>query len=542
MAASLRQILILGGGFGGVSTAMYLEKMLKPEEASICLVNRENYWVYQPLLPEVISGSIGLTDTVCSIRRLCPRTRLVMREVEKIDLKNKVVTVSPGFRPRITELPYDYLVMALGNVTNFYGMPGMLEHAMPFKSLADALRLRNHVIHALEEADFEQDPEFRKKLLTFVVAGGGFSGVEVVAELNDFVRRVARDYPRLPKEEIRCVLVHSGGQILPEMVDKLASFAARILRRRGVEIRLNDRLAAATSEKAVLKSGVEIPTKTIVSTVPSTLPGVIQKMECPKEGGRLLANACLELQDYEGQVWALGDCASIKMISGKPVPPTAQHATREAQVVAANIRAALRGEARAVFEFEGLGKLGSLGHHSAVAEILGMHISGFLAWILWRMIYLMKVPGFNRKVLVATDWFMGLLFPPDLVQLKVAAHSGIAEQHFMPGEVVFNQGDFGDSVYVIQKGTCEVLRERNGKQELIATLETGDYFGEMALLSDVSRNATIRARTALDVLLIPKADFHKLRSNVPSFGSVFAELARKRAEAEEVKGSPDSKP
>lgn len=520
---------------------MHLEKMLKPEEASISLVNRENYWVYQPLLPEVISGSIGLTDTVSSIRRLCPRTRLIMREVEQIDLKNKTVTLSPGFRPRITQLTYDYLVIALGNVTNFYGMPGMLEHAMPFKSLADALRLRNHVIHALEEADFERDPEFRKKLLTFVVAGGGFSGVEVVAEMNDFVRRVARDYRRLPKEEIRCVLVHSGDRILPEMADNLASFAAKILRRRGVEILLNDRLAAATSEKAVLKSGMEIPTKTIVSTVPSALPEVIQKLECPKDGGRLLSNACLELQDYEGQVWVLGDCASIKMISGKPVPPTAQHATREAKVVATNIRAALHGDARAVFEFEGLGKLGSLGHHSAVADIFGMHISGFLAWIIWRMIYLTKVPGLNRKVLIATDWFMGLLFPPDLVQLKIAAQSGIAEQHFVPGETVFNQGDFGDCVYVILKGTCEVLRERHGKQELIATLETGEYFGEMALLSDVSRNATIRARTALDVLLIPKADFNKLRSNLPSFGAVFSELAQKRAEAGDVTPTPESK-
>jgi NADH dehydrogenase len=517
-----------------VYTAMCLEKLLKPEEASICLVNRENYWVYQPLLPEVISGSIGLTDTVASIRRLCPRTRLVMREVEQIDLKNKVVTVSPGFRPRITQLPYDYLVIALGNVTNFYGMPGMLEHAMPFKTLADALRLRNHMIHALEEADFEPDPEFRKKLLTFVVAGGGFSGVEVVAELNDFVRRVARDYPRLPKEELRCVLVHSGDRILPEMVDRLALFAAKLLSRRGVEIRLNDRLVGATSEKAVLKSGMEIPTKTIVSTVPSTLPEVIQKLDCPKDGGRLLANACMELQDYEGQVWVLGDCASVKMVSGKPVPPTAQHATREAKVAATNIAAALHGDARAVFEFAGLGKLGSLGHHSAVAEILGMHISGLLAWIMWRMIYLMKMPGFNRKLLVATDWFMGLLFPPDLVQLRVTSSSGIAQQHFAPGEIVFNQGDFGDSVYVIQKGTCEVLREKDGKVELIATLQAGNYFGEMALLSDVSRNATIKARTAMDVLLIPKADFNKLRANVPSFGALFAELARKRAQPGET--------
>ena len=174
MSTAKKQIVILGGGFGGVYTARCLERLLRPEEADICLVNRENYWVYQPMLPEVISGSIGLTDVVSPIRRLCPRTHLVMREVEEIDLKNRVVIVSPGFRPRQLKLPYDYLVIALGEVTNFYGMPGMLENARPFRTLADAIALRNHLIHVLEEADVEEDPELRRKLLTFVVGGGGF--------------------------------------------------------------------------------------------------------------------------------------------------------------------------------------------------------------------------------------------------------------------------------------------------------------------------------------------------------------------------------
>ena len=212
---------------------MYLEKKLRPEEASISLVNEENYFVYQPMLPEVISGSIGLTDVVSPIRRLCRRTKLVMRQVEEIDLENRTVTLSPGFRPRRMEMSFDYLVIGLGGVTNFYGMPGMVEHAMPFRTLSDAVALRNRVIHTLEEADVETDGELRRKLLTFVVAGGGFSGVEVIAELNDFVRAVARNYPRIPREEIRCVLVHSGDRILPEMVERLAVFAETLLTKRG---------------------------------------------------------------------------------------------------------------------------------------------------------------------------------------------------------------------------------------------------------------------------------------------------------------------
>jgi len=532
MSANKKQIVILGGGFGGVYTARCLERILTPEEADICLINRENYWVYQPMLPEVISGSIGLTDVVSPIRRLCPRTNLVMREVEDVDLKNKAVTVSPGFRPRQKKIPYDYLVIALGEITNFYGMPGMLENAMPFRTLADAMALRNHVIHVLEEADVEEDAGLRCKLLTFVVGGGGFSGVEVIAELNNFVRSVKKHYIRLRHEDFRAVLVHSRDRILPEMAEPLALFAQKILRKRGVEIILNDRLVAATSEKAILKSGIEIPCKTIISTVPSAGPPVLAKLDCPKEKGKLTVNTSLELQSFEGQVWALGDCAAIKTVSGKGVPPTAQHATREATTCAANIAAAIRGGKQSLFAFEGLGTLGSLGHGSAVAQILGVKISGWLAWFLWRCIYLAKIPGLKPKVRISMDWLVHLLFPPDLAQTRVEQESGIKNQHFEPGDVIFHQGDLGDSVYVIEQGECDVIKEENGAARTVAMLRAGDYFGEMALLSDKTRNATIQARTAMEVLLIPKGDFDTLRKSVPAFGEVFRDLARKRADLE----------
>src|SRR5271166_4943245 len=353
-----KQILILGGGFAGVYTARYLEKLLKPEQANITLVNRENYWVYQPMLPEVISGAIGLTNVVLPIRRLCPRTNLVMREVEDIDLKNKIVTVSPGFRPRPLRLSYDYLVIALGNITNYRGMPGMLENAMPFRTLADAMSLRNHLIHVLEEADVEEDLELSKKLMTFVVAGGGFSGVEVMAELNDFVHTVKKNYIRLRNRPHRCVIVQAGERILPEMAAPLALFAQKVLRRRGVEIILEDRLVAASSEKAILKSGQEIACKTIVSTVPSALAPVVEKLDCAKERGKLLVDGNLALKGYEGQVWALGDCAYIRTVAGSVAPPTAQHAIREATTAAINIAAAVRGGKQSQFAFEGLGTLG----------------------------------------------------------------------------------------------------------------------------------------------------------------------------------------
>jgi NADH:ubiquinone reductase (H+-translocating) len=232
----------------------------------------------------------------------------------------------------------------------------------------------------------------------------------------------------------------------------------------------------------------------------------------------------LAVEGYAGQVWALGDCAAVKTVSGKSAPPTAQHATREAVTAARNIVAAIRGGAAGGFAFEGLGTLGSLGHGSAVAQIFGLKISGIVAWFLWRTIYLMKMPGLNRKVRVSMDWFIRLMFAPDLAQLKAVSENGIRTQHFEPGDVVFHEGDLGDNVYVIRTGECEITRHGS----LLAVLTAGEYFGEMALISDKTRNATVRARTALDVLLIPKSDFARLGENVPAFGEVFREMARKR--------------
>jgi NADH dehydrogenase len=440
------------------------------------------------------------------------------------------VIASPGFRPRRLEIPYDYLVICLGSVTNYYGIPGMLEHAMPFRTLVDAVALRNRAIHCMEEADITTgDPELRKQLLTFVIGGGGFSGVEVVAELNDFLRGVARKYARIDPKEIRCVLVHSGDRILPEMDEQLGLFAQELLAKRGVEVILKDRLTGATSEKAILKSKLEIPCKTVVSTVPSAVPPVLEKLNCAKDKGRILVNGQLSAVGHEGVVWAIGDCAAMKTAKGNPVPPTAQHATREASVVGNNIVAAIRGGNLAAFEFEGLGKLGALGHHSAVAEILGVKLSGFLAFLMWRSIYLMKMPGLNRKVRIAMDWLISTLFAPDLVEFEPPRRSAIREQHFGAGETVFNQGDIGDCVYLLRKGECEVFRVAAGQEQSLAVLKEGDYFGEMAVLSDTTRNATVRARTDMDVLLISKQDFHMLKTGVPAFGEAFREVARKRA-------------
>ncbi len=443
----MKRILILGGGFGGVYAAVTLEKLLKAEldrgEVELGLVSRDNYIVFQPMLPEVISGSIGIVDTITPIRRLCPRTNLYTRMIESIDLERRRVVAAAGFGSQQLFLEYDHLVIALGNVTTFAGQSGLAEHALPFKYLGDALVLRNHAIHVLEEADIEPDPEMRRSLLTFVVAGGGFSGVEAVAELNDFVRAAAKSFRNVRPEEIRVLLLHSGELILPELPESLAGFAQRLLMKRGVELRLQTRLAGATADAALLSSGERVPTRTLVSTVPSGPNPLVAALRCRMDRGRIVTTPYLELHDHPG-VWAVGDCALIiDAKTGQPSPPTAQHATREARCVAENIAASLHGTPKRAFAFKALGKMGALGHRSAVAEVFGVKLSGFLAWWLWRMIYLMKLPGLDRKIRVAVDWTLNLLLPPDIVQLRTERSVGIRREHFEAGEVIFHEGGHG---------------------------------------------------------------------------------------------------
>jgi NADH dehydrogenase len=261
-----------------------------------------------------------------------------------------------------------------------------------------------------------------------------------------------------------------------------------------------------------------------VSTVPSGPVPLVRSLEAPKEKGRLLVNEQLELKEHEGRVWAIGDCASIRMSDGQAAPPTAQHAIREAETVASNICAAMLGRPQTGFHFPGLGKLGSLGHHSAVAEVFGIKISGFPAWLLWRSIYLMKMPGLDRKIRVGLDWFTSLLLPGDLVQLRIQASDSITTEHFEPGQTIFEQGDVGDRLYIVQQGSVEVLR--NG--DWLATLGKGDYFGEMALLFNAPRNATVKALEPTDVLAVAKGDFAKLLAGFPELGAGLSGLAARR--------------
>ena len=412
------KILILGGGFGGLYTALELEKALAKNPAvEITLVNRENFFLFTPMLHEVAASDLDITTIVNPIRKMLRRTNFFNGEVKSIDLTSKQVEVTHGIDANHAhQLDYDHLVLALGSVTNFYGIPGLEERALTMKSLADAVYLRNRLIEHLEEADFECCPALRRPLLTFVVAGGGFAGVETVAAINDFLRDALPFYPNLNEAMLRVVLVEFAPAILPELGQELGEYAREKLTERGVEFKLNTKVMGLSERGVELSDGETMPSKTLVWTAGTAPSPLLEPLRCAKERSRIAVNEFLEVPAYPG-LWALGDCASIAdKETGRPYPPTAQHALRQGKILGQNIAAAIRGGTKKPFVFKIIGQLAAIGRRTGVAKIFGFKFSGFVAWWLWRTIYLSKLPRLEKKLRVTLDWTLDLIFSKDLVQ------------------------------------------------------------------------------------------------------------------------------
>ena len=427
--AAKKRILILGGGFAGAYAARALEKRLRgAPEVEVVLVARENFVLFTPMLHEVAGGDVAVTDIVQPLRKMLRHTRVAVADVEAIDLVKRQVRVKHAGLPRAIDLAYDHLVLALGAVTNFYRTPGLEEHALRMKTLGDAILVRNRVIDALEVADNLADEVQRKAMLTVVVAGAGFAGVETIGAVNDLLREAMKFYPRLREGMLRVVLVHPGDHILPELGESLGHYAQAQLARRGVEVRLGIRVAGYDGQEVALSDGTKIAARMLIWTAGITPPPLLSDLPCKKDRGRVVANACLEVPEWPG-VWALGDCALVPdaLNPGKFCPPTAQHATRQASVLASNIAEALRDQAPGPFRFKIIGLLATIGRRTGVAQILGFRFSGIVAWWLWRGIYLGKLPGVQKKIRVALDWALDLVFSKDLVQLPTVRSPAMSE-------------------------------------------------------------------------------------------------------------------
>ncbi|MGH2455856.1 MAG: NAD(P)/FAD-dependent oxidoreductase [Candidatus Limnocylindria bacterium] len=421
------RVLILGGGFAGVLTAQELEKRLgRRADVEIWLVSRDNFMLFTPLLPEVCSGVLEPRHVVSPLRGMVRRqsTWCITAEVEEIDLGAAAVTVLGGDGD-LHRLTYDTLVLALGGVSHTFGIPGIDEHAVGMKTLADAFGLRNRVIEMLERAELEEDPAEKRAELTFVVGGGGFSGVETAGEVEDFVRRLRRRYyPKIGQEEISTYLVERGDRLLMEMPAEMGAYAQRRLERRGYHVELETPIREVREDAVVVGDGESrrtIPTRTVVwSGGVRPAPLVAASGVEVDTGGRAVTRATLETS--RPGVFAVGDCARIPNVDdpdGSSHAPTAQNAVREAKRLARNILARIDGGTMQPFRYRPLGQLASIGSHTGVGIVFGIRVRGLLAWFMWRAYYWSRTPGFNRKVRVALDWLLTAVFGADPVQLKV---------------------------------------------------------------------------------------------------------------------------
>jgi NADH dehydrogenase len=430
-----KHFVILGGGFGGMSTAKNLEHIFGADQSvEFTLVSETNALLFTPMLAEVAGSSLEPTHISSPLRTSLHRTRVIRGKASEIDLEGRRVTVLCGDGSATETLAYDHLVLALGSVSNYLGLENVQRHAFDFKSLIDAIRLRNHVIDMFERADREPDRTTRQEILTFVVAGGGFAGVELAGALNDFGRGMLADYPSLRPEDLRVILVHGRDRILPELSEKLAAYALERMRERGVVFKLNSRLADAGPGAVILKPDGEIPAQTLVWTAGTTPNPLLKRLPIERDKrGAVIVDSTLAVRNFPG-VWALGDCAAVTDAkTAKPCPPTAQFALRAARTLARNIHASVHDKPLTPFHFDSLGALCVVGHQTACAELTvpfarkkSVTFSGLIAWILWRAFYLARLPGLERKARVLVDWTMELFFPRDIVQtIDITALRGL---------------------------------------------------------------------------------------------------------------------
>lgn len=404
-----KRVVVVGGGFAGTTAARRLERRLD-NDWDIFLLTSSNVMTYNPLLPEAVGGALLPGHVAAPIRFMLSRTRIRTVAVEAIDVQRREVRYSGASDDT---LEYDHLLLAVGMAARLDAAPGMAEHALPLKTLGDALHLRNRLLWRLEQATLCRDIDRRRRLMTFIVVGGGFSGVEAAGEIHDLISSSCRFYRNVAIDELRVVLVHSGDRLLPEVSAPLSSYVADRLRKRGIEVCLNARAQEFHADGVTLTDGEKLHAATVVTTVGTAPQPLLAASGLPAERGRIRADAQLRVEGFD-DVWAMGDCARV--VNGyddQVCAPTAQFAVRQARVAADNVLAAIRRDRLATFSYRPLGQLAAIGHKNAVAEIRGLRIHGRAGWLLWRALYLLKIPTLAAKARVFFEWNWALMFPRD---------------------------------------------------------------------------------------------------------------------------------
>ena len=433
MVKNKKKIVILGSGFAAVECAKKLENEFGNDpEIELVMIGEDNFLLFTPMLPQVASGMIETRHIVFPIRTICKKTKFYEGRIKNVDPYGKLVTIWGTGDKRSISIHYDFLVVALGSETNFFGMADVEKNAYTMKTLNDAVMLRNRIIDMLEQAENETNPILRKSFLNFVVVGGGFAGIETAGELMDLLLDVRKYYPSIQKDDLKVIVLEAMGEILPGFNKKLAEFAKQKLKERGIDIQLKKAVTSFDGNEVTIKTLDETPkdsidqseinsiiTKTLIWTAGITPVNTIKRSMFKTEKGKIVVNNFLEVPKFPG-VFAIGDCALfVDPITNRPFPPTAQIAEAQAKMAAKNLISLIKNSEKEKFTYHSKGQLAIIGKRTGIATFLGMNISGFLAWLIWRNVYLSKIPTFDKKTRVFLDWMIDLFFDRDVSRLKI---------------------------------------------------------------------------------------------------------------------------
>ncbi|TLD68191.1 CBS domain-containing protein [Phragmitibacter flavus] len=527
-------VLILGGGFAGVYCAQRLVKRLKKSGKNVGLIASENHMVFQPMLAEVVGGSLAPRHVVNPIRHLCEGADVFRGTIQTIDCDKKQVVIDGGLAAGLVSFTYDHLVLTLGADVDLSRIPGMVEHAYLMRNAGDAMKLRASIIARMEEANLINDPAIRKQVLSFIIVGGGYSGVETAGQIRDLLNVMASHYEQVKLEDTSVTLIHSGDRLLPTLSAQLGDYTGKMLTKMGVTIRYNSRVKSVTSRSVILGCGTKLEATSVVCTVgnapnPQILK-LAEKKSLPIERGRIVVEPTGQVKGCT-HLWSAGDCAIFPKAGGGDCPQTAQFAYRQGQTLGDNLIATFENKPLKPFTFQGLGELASIGHRMAVAEIFGMRFSGLIAWFMWRTIYLMKLPGLDRKLRVMSEWTFDLFFARDINLLTPQYTSPLEEMHLEPGDILFNPGEPAFSFYAVKSGHVDIT---DASGHIVKSARTGDHFGERALLEDHIWRFQATAIEPTTLVAIGDRTFQKLVGSIGSLQTLFNRTAETYDSPQEI--------
>jgi NADH dehydrogenase len=522
------RVVVLGGGYVAVKLCQALRREVAARQIDLTVVSSSTHHVFHGFVGEMVTGRVSPTNILSSGRRLFAPAKVHVGEIQRVDLEGKRAIVARSIDGHRTEIGWDHVVVALGTEDRTDAYPGLEEHAFKLRSYQGCFALKNHIIDMFELADVERDPDERRRLLTFFIAGGGFAGVEVAGELSDFARRLTgegNEYPRLRFEECRVILVHPEPGILPELgaFPGLVRRATRRIEALGVDLRLDTRVAFATPQQVTLSGGETVPTRTIISAVGTRPNPLVAALDLPKDGRGRIRVERTGLVAGRADVWAGGDCAAFPMPKGGDSPSVALYAYKHGQHIGRNLRRVLvEGEAPRPFTWPGLAQGASVGRRWAVGEVKGIQVTGLPAWLTWRLLLTYYFPSWDRRLRLFADWMIWPVVGRDIVAPHVGERGDYDILHnvFQPGETIVSEERAGRYIHIIIEGEVEIL-PAGGNGTVLARLGPGDHFGQR--WTETFESEVARATTVVRTLAVRRDQAPRLQEVMRSAGRLVAE-------------------